>query len=88
MKIKYKSRNIAFATYSEDESMSRADQMIIFMHEILHMYFFIDNNFSKAISNFWNQNVLPKDKRAWIKFLDNKTYDIKSQYLVINEFYA
>ncbi|AYE36749.1 hypothetical protein DB313_02790 [Borrelia turcica IST7] len=88
LKVKDKSKNIAFATYSEDKTMSRAAQMIIFMHEILHMYFFTDNNIRKSISTFWNQNVLQKDKRAWIKFLDSKDYDIKSNNLVINEFYA
>lgn len=88
IKIKDKSRNTAFATYSEDATTSKIAQMIIFMHEILHMYFFIDNNFNKAISNFWNKNILSKDKKAWIKFLDNKGYDVKSKYLVINEFYT
>ncbi|WP_025375534.1 hypothetical protein [Borrelia parkeri] len=88
IKIKDKSRNIAFATYAEDETMSKTAQMTIFMHEILHMYFFTDNNFNKAIFNFWNKNVSSKDKKAWIKFLDNKGYDVKSQYLIINEFFT
>ncbi|WKC58086.1 hypothetical protein [Borrelia sp. P9F1] len=88
LKVRDKSKNIAFATYSEDETISRTAQMIICMHEILHMYFFTDTNFSKAISDLWYQNVPQKDKRAWIKFLDSKDYDIKSNSLVINEFYA
>ncbi|UGQ16211.1 hypothetical protein [Borrelia sp. RT5S] len=88
IKVRDKSRNIAFATYSEDATISREAQMIIFMHEILHMYFFTDANISKAISALWYKNVPQKDKRAWIKFLDSKDYDIKSNSLVINEFYA
>ncbi|WP_232535942.1 hypothetical protein [Borrelia sp. A-FGy1] len=88
LKVKNKSRNIAFATYSEDKTISRDAQMIILMHEILHMHFFTDNNISKSVSTFWNQNILKKDKKAWIKFLDSKDYYIKSNNLVINEFYA
>ncbi|UER67699.1 hypothetical protein LKV13_02705 [Borrelia sp. BU AG58] len=88
LRVKDKSRNIALASYSEDESMSKAAQMIIFMHEILHMYFFTDNNINKEISDLWHNDIPQKEKRAWIKFLDNKGYDIKTNGLVINEFYA
>ncbi|BCR19483.1 hypothetical protein BmHoA_00547 [Borrelia miyamotoi] len=88
IKIKDKSKNIAFAAYSEDETILSMDQITIFMHEILHMYYFIDKNFNKAISNFWSKNVIQKDKQAWIQFLDSKDYDTNYQYLIINEFYA
>ncbi|WP_041176937.1 hypothetical protein [Borrelia crocidurae] len=88
IKIKNKSKNIAFATYSEDEIMSKTDQMRIFMHEMLHMYFFTDNNFNKEIVNFWNKNISPNNKKSWINFLDNIGYDVTFNYLVMNEFYA
>ncbi|BCR21955.1 hypothetical protein [Borrelia sp. HM] len=88
LKIKDKSINVAFAAYPEDETILSIDQITIFMHEILHMYYFIDNDFNKAIYNFWNNNVSQEDKQVWIQFLDSKDYDTNYQYLVINEFYA
>ncbi|WP_235048134.1 hypothetical protein [Borrelia persica] len=88
IKIKNKSKNTAFATYSEDETMPKTAQMRIFMHELLHMHFFTDNNFNKAIVNFWHKHISPNDKKLWIYFLDNSNYDVTLNDLVINEFYA
>ena len=88
LKIKDQSINVGFAAYPEDETILSIDQITILMHEILHMYYFIDNDFNKSIYNFWDNNVSQEDKQVWIQFLDSKDYDTNYQYLVINEFYA
>ncbi|MDR2486231.1 MAG: hypothetical protein LBD55_12685 [Treponema sp.] len=57
------------------------------VHEGFHGIFFIDEDF-RDFSRRRFENFSPQAKRFIINFFDYQHYDIKDQYLVINEFMA
>ncbi|GMO27849.1 MAG: hypothetical protein Ta2F_03440 [Termitinemataceae bacterium] len=60
---------------------------LFMVHEGFHGIFFIDEDFRKFTNERWTK-LNPAAKRFLLSFFDYQQYDIKDNYLVLNEFMA
>lgn len=74
-----------FLAYSREAS-DRLRYLFI-THEGYHGVFFSSPLYRKQVQLVWDA-LSPVEKKFWTEFLDWKKYNIKDQYLVVNEFQA
>jgi hypothetical protein len=60
---------------------------LFLVHESFHGLFFIDEDFRAFSRRRWEQ-LAPQAKRFIVSYFDYQHYDIKDEYLMINEFMA